>query len=394
MKKTGSKFKYLEGRQAAGLNECYGGLRVGVCSADSCILKANRTLFALPWSTAGTIAVQPLEERGNGRDDRPLVVVEDGGVCQDLDWSPFDDGLLASAWEDGAARLHRIPTPAGLQGHLIDASATLKGHEKRLNVVAWHSYVNNVLLTADTGKEVKLWDVEAGAEKVSLQGLTRTIANATWSQDCNLVAVSSKDKTMRVFDARSGANVNSAASHQGAKGGRVTWLGRLDRICTVGFNRQNVPELVLIDPRNVSAPLQTVNLGSAPSTLFPSWDDDLGLLYLGGKGEGSIKVVEVSESEAAVIAEHKSKDPQAALALLPKQGVVNAQKCEVARFLKLIESRRLVAPLFFEVPRSTASTVFQEDLYPPVWDGRPTLNAADFFSGTQAPAPTRVAFIP
>jgi hypothetical protein len=44
------------------------------------------------------------------------------------------------------------------------------------------------------------------------------------------------------------------------------------------------------DPRNVSARLSTVKVEtSTPASLMPFYDDDLAILFLGGKGEGSIE---------------------------------------------------------------------------------------------------------
>lgn len=52
-------------------------------------------------------------------------------------------------------------------------------------------------------------------------------------------------------------------------------------------------------------------------------------------------------------------------------------------------SPQFVTPIRFEVPRQNAA-VFQDDLYPPTWDGKPALTAADWFGGAAKPV-NRVA---
>jgi hypothetical protein len=302
--------------------------------------------------------------------------------------------MLATAWEDGSVRIHVVPDV--MEGHVSEAAQTLPAHAgKRAGFVLFHPYVAGVLVTADSVKEVKVWDVEASAETATLGAMPKPLVNASWSYDSVLLVTSSKDKHLRVYDPRAAAAapVSVAPSvHKGAKGGRAVWLGRIDRIATVGFNANNVPELSLIDPRAFGTPVQNLNLGVAQGTMFPFYDEELGLLYVAAKGEGTVKVLEATASEVSLVAEHKSKDPQAAITLLPKQGFVNPTKCEVARFLKLVESKKLIAPLHFEVPRQAAATVFQEDLYPPVYDGTPVMSVQEWMAGAPGKMPTLTNF--
>lgn len=71
------------------------------------------------------------------------------------------------------------------------------------------------MLTADAGKTVKLFDVEASQEKLTFPGSIlllflfifldahkAQITNVSWNYDGSLVATSCKDKTLRVFDPR------------------------------------------------------------------------------------------------------------------------------------------------------------------------------------------------
>jgi hypothetical protein len=52
--------------------------------------------------------------------------------------------------------------------------------------------------------------------------------------------------------------------HQGAKGVNLTWLGRRERLFTVGFSKASDREFALWDPRNFSKALtvQSIDTGS------------------------------------------------------------------------------------------------------------------------------------
>lgn len=395
-KKPVSKFKFVAGNQEPQLSECWGSVRVGMCSSDSCVIKANAQFFAIPWAVSSSIAVHPLAEKGSIPDERPLIRYEDSGTVQDLDFSPFHDGILASGWEDGTIRIHRIDCPGATTASLaIEPQwCSPAGDSKRCLLVAWHPCAAHVLLSADSGKAVRLWDVTQGAERdaVALPAHAGVIVNAAWcAGSATLFATAAKDKVVRVVDTRAGAVVAEAKSHQGSKGGRVAWLSRLNRLFTVGFNKTNAREAALLDPRNLAAPVATVpTIDAQPSTstLLPFVDEDLGLVYLAGKGETSMRIVEATEGTLAAVADWKHKDPQSSVAMLPKT-VVDTSKCEIARFVRLIETKHLAAPVRFEVPRQAGAQIFQDDLYPDTWDGQPSCTAADFVAGTCHPRNTR-----
>lgn len=102
--------------------------------------------------------------------------------------------------------------------------------------------------------------------------------------------------------------------------------------------------------------MNTQKVDSSPSTLLPFYDDDLGLLYLAGKGDANIRFYEVVDEDPYIyfLNEFKSKEPQTGIALLPKR-IVDVRKCEVARFLKLTPQGQII-PLRFCVPRQVSKT--------------------------------------
>ena len=60
-----------------------------------------------------------------------------------------------------------------------------------------------MLITFDSGKTVKFWDVETSQEKFALPESHKALpTNITWNYDGSLCATSCKDKTLRIFDPR------------------------------------------------------------------------------------------------------------------------------------------------------------------------------------------------
>jgi len=111
---------------------------------------------------------------------------------------------------------------------------------------------------------------------------------------------------------------------------------------------------------------------------MPFYDNDTGLLYLGGKGDGNIRYYEIVDERPFIhfVADYKSAVPQLGLALRPKTAV-DVSSCEIATILKVTND--VVEPIHFNVPRK--SDMFQDDIYPPTVGPEPVLTAAEWIAG-------------
>jgi len=379
-KAPSSKYKYLNGVAAQPV-DCIGGIAVGSISPESNVIKANQKFVAVPWKLPGAIAVLSAATKGALPEDVPLITQEDAVAVNEFNFNPFDEHILATASQDGAARLYRIPAE-GLTKELSTAEATLAGHSKRLMYVDWHPLAYNVLLTATTD-EAKLWDAAAGKAVVEFPAVYKgQITSATWNYDGSVCATASKDKALRLIDPRAGAVAAEVQAHTGVKGFRALWCGRQERVLTIGFTKSAEREISLWDPRAIGKPINTTKLDVSPAAPLPFYDVDTGVLYLGSKGEGAIKLYEVTDSQVVYLNDYKSNTPATGMAIQPKFAC-DLMKCEIARFFKLTSAGQVI-PLRFEVPRANMQ-FFHEDLYPDTFDGKPTVDASEFFGGISRP---------
>jgi len=188
---------------------------------------------------------------------------------------------------------------------------------------------------------------------------------------------------LRIFDPRNSQMIAEIGNHTSPKSSRVQWITGADIIVTTGFTRSNERELAAYDPRNLAERLNTTKLPSSSSTSMLFEDADNQLLFVAGKGDGSINAYEI-ESDAPCIhplSDYKSNTPQNGMAILPKSSC-NIQACEIVRFLKLSGTR--VEPIRIEVPRQESS-FFQDDIFPNTWDLQPTMSANEWAKGANNP---------
>ncbi len=90
--------------------------------------------------------------------------------------------------------------------------ALLSGHTERVFSAAY-SPDGARIVTASADKTARIWDARTGAELMVLEGHTDRIFAAAFSPDGTRIVTGSRDKTARIWDARSGAPLAVLSGH-------------------------------------------------------------------------------------------------------------------------------------------------------------------------------------
>jgi len=189
---------------------------------------------------------------------------------------------------------------------------------------------------------------------------------------------------VRIIDPRANKVVAEKEAHQGTKGSRVIWTGKQEKLFTVGFSKNSDRQYALWDPKALEAPQAQENIDTSAGLLMPFYDNDTGVLFLAGKGDGNIRYYELTNDDKFVyyLTEYKSAVPQRGIAMLPKRAV-NVSECEITRLYKVSGDGKVVEPISFMVPRK-GTDLFQDDLYPDTNSGEYSLTASQWGGGENA----------
>ena len=90
----------------------------------------------------------------------------------------------------------------------------LQGHTATVMAVAW-SPDDRWLLTASKDKSARIWDARTGALQRTLVGHQGSVLAVAFSPKGKLVATGSADDSIRLWDARSGQCLRTLTNHQG-----------------------------------------------------------------------------------------------------------------------------------------------------------------------------------
>ncbi|KAM5198658.1 coronin-7 [Hipposideros larvatus] len=377
-----SKFRHAQGTilhrdrhitNLKGLNLTTPGESDGFC--------ANRLRVALPLlSSGGQVAVLELQKPGR-LPDTALPTLQNGTAVTDLAWDPFDPHRLAVAGEDARIRLWRVP-PEGLEEVLTTPEAVLTGHTEKIYSLRFHPLAADVLASSSYDLTIRIWDLQAGVERLRLQGHRDQIFGLAWSPNGQQLATVCKDGRLRVYEPRSDPKpLQEGPGPEGARGARIVWVCDGQCLLVTGFDSRSERQLLLYSSKALAGgPLAVLGLDVAPSTLLPSYDPDTGLVLLTGKGDTRVFLYELLP-EAPFFLEcnsFTSPDPHKGFVLLPK---TECDVCEVefARCLRLRQSS--LEPVAFRLPR-VRKEFFQDDVFPDTavnWE--PVLSAKAWLGG-------------
>ena len=356
------------------------GFRLSSTTGEQSYIKCSSKYLSVSVSGGGgPFVVHPINDPG--RKANFSKVVGHSGAVLDTDWNPFDDDMVASASEDGTIKIWQVPKE-GMIENITTPIVDLRGHGRKVTLLRFNPTASSVLASTGGDQTVKIWDIEQGNEITTFSGNTDLSQDIVWDCNGDNLAVSCKDKNVRIIDGRnSAASSVIQAPHEGSKSVKLAYLGSTTTIASVGFTRQSQRELKIWDLRNVSTgPLKKIDIDQAAGVIMPFYDPDTSVLYLSGKGDGNVRYYEYVKSDPYCfpLSEFRSTTSCKGMCMVPKRAL-DVMNCETARMLKLTPNDG-VQQLRFTVPRK--SEMFQEDIFPPTYAGVPAHTADEWREGS------------
>ncbi|TVY93317.1 Coronin-like protein [Lachnellula willkommii] len=293
--------------------------------------QANPEYLSVNWeaSGGGAFAVIPVNEKGRLPEQIPLFRGHTGPVL-DTDWwvdSAEDAPSTAdtSGSDDGKVFIWQVPQGFSLYSDAEEPAdvapvSKLTGHSRKVGQVLFNPAAENILASASGDYTIKLWDIGAGKSNLTLKH-GDIVQSLSWSANGSMLATTSRDKKLRIWDVRQERPAHEVAGHTGAKNSRVVWMGEHNRLATTGFSKMSDRQMALWD---VGAPAEPI---------------------------GGFTVLD---------------------------SISGVHENEVMRAYKTVNDA-YIEPISFTVPRR--AEVFQSDIYPPATGTKPAVSAAEWLSG-------------
>ena len=196
--RNSSKYKHAIGALSK-REEWYVDLRPSTSAYDAQCVAASANHVAVVWDSGNAVAMLRSCQVGKQKKE-PFKIHAHSSQIYDIQFSPFDDNLLATGADDGRVRLWQIPEN-GLSSDLSQAFLDLQEHKKRVSVLRFHPTANNLLLSGGNDSQALVWDLET-AKSVLKCDIDGNIQGLSWNYDGSLFAASTGSKTVSVWDPR------------------------------------------------------------------------------------------------------------------------------------------------------------------------------------------------
>uniref|UniRef100_A0A803SLJ2 Coronin n=1 Tax=Anolis carolinensis TaxID=28377 RepID=A0A803SLJ2_ANOCA len=218
-------------------------------------------LTRCPFSS-GVLGLVPLEAQNGGKRAVSQLCCHSDAVT-DLDFSPFDEQILATGSADEVIKVWRLQDGDG-DPSSSSCHVALGAKEGPVGAVLFHPTADGTLSSA-ARKTVKVWNVERQQALTELEPHEDQVQSLGWRPDGSLLGTSCKDKKLRIFDPRTKPTpCQSVLGHDNAKDSRLVWVNAEGGLLSVGFNQVREREVRLWDTRKFGSSLASVTLDASP----------------------------------------------------------------------------------------------------------------------------------
>lgn len=372
-----SSYRHVFGQPAKPENT-FKGAEVN-CAGDGEFIASNGKFMAFACRGGGG-PVGILRNDQPGRISRPKKIEVHRARVLDFDFNPFDNHLLATCAEDNYVKLSKIPE-GGLTEDIKTPLVSMQGHEKKVIGLKFNPVSSNILASVGFDHKLKVWDVESG--QAALEYDTQhgdALNHVRWSYDGSQLATTCKDKKVRIFDPRDQKVAGEVAAFAGSKKASVEWVSKLNQIAVTGFTKSSMRQIKLYDTRDLSRAVHTEDIDQSAGVLIPYYDDDTSVLFVGGKGDSTVRYFEIDGSGLHFLSAFSDTKSHKGFSFIPKVAV-DTTKCEIAGMLRVMSDG--IIPVQFVVPRKNADT-FQADIFPETRAPIPAQTSAEYLEGKNA----------
>eukprot|EP00824_Muranothrix_gubernata_P019871 TRINITY_DN40044_c0_g1_i1.p1 TRINITY_DN40044_c0_g1~~TRINITY_DN40044_c0_g1_i1.p1 ORF type:complete len:538 (-),score=110.48 TRINITY_DN40044_c0_g1_i1:3-1520(-) len=351
-------------------------------SSENHLVKGNGVWNVFPWKTGGggVVAVFQSDYTGKAEPNMHKITGHKGAIL-DMEFSPFDDYLLATAAEDKYVRLWKIPEE-GLTEDMTSPITVLSGHMGKLMQCRFHPSANLTMATADFKNAVKVWDIQKAKEIFSIPNPHKPFS-LEWNYEGNLLTTIGSDKKLKIIDPRSSSFVGEATTHEGGKPQKVCFVK--DGLFTTGFTKRGEKQFGMWDMKKLDAPLKMAKIDENSGICTPVYDQSSNTIFLLGKGDPFVKFYDILDQEPFIeyLSAYKSNVCQMGCSFIPKRSV-DTSKNEIMRLTKL--TQHTLETISFVLPRKEAG--FQAELYMGIPSAVPALKCEEWASGETKPPVT------
>ncbi|KIR37980.1 actin cross-linking [Cryptococcus deuterogattii 99/473] len=338
-------------------------------------IKTNRE-WIVTLTQAGDLSYRPYHG------DSISLKVGSGGGVGDWDLSRCEDGLLVVGGLDGAVSAYQLPSASAPRD--LTPVSTIPPSSSPITNLSLHPTTPNILLISTTASPASIYDLSNPKSSAIILDAKepKGMWSIAWKSDGRLVAGVGRSGMAYVWEPRSGKEpkVSRLLPIQPLKPARIRWIG--EDIFITSFSKTRNRQYSLLSGSSLSTTF-TQSLDTNPGVLLPLVDEERKIIYVAGRGDMTLRQIELSGPQGYQETLHPLQFPLANASLAAVHSAkLDVMKAEISRILIPIVDKDgdSLLPVSIKVPRRQLID-FHEDLYPDLLGFVPEQTASDWLKG-------------
>ena len=283
-----SEFKGLQG---VDIKEKFTNCCLGNPNLSNRLIAVNKKYLAMIWDDYRKIIVIDSSSKSTKLDQQfPSLYSQYNAL--DLEFSPFNDNLLASSTYSSVL-LWRIPQNGLTNDLIIKEEGEYKNHVNKVFYINHNPVVSDLICSGSFAGEIHVWNQKTLQSYNEIQ-LKQNPTNVYWNPNGSLIGVSTKEKLMNIIDPRNKGICSQKQLTKNYNPPKFVWADNDLFLTTDSFGRNT--SLKLWDIRNNISEVENLSIEYCSNNTLLS-DLESKLLYIVEKEKKDIHVYSYTQSK-------------------------------------------------------------------------------------------------
>ncbi|ORX39705.1 putative actin cross-linking [Kockovaella imperatae] len=360
-------------------------------STFSSEIKTNRHgIFTL--TTSGDFSFRPYDgQHGSVKSQKGIG---GGGGVGDWDVSGLESGRVIVGGLDGSVSVYSfVPDDS----ESLDLARTIPGSGSPVSNLVLHPTTPDLVLVSTASGTLSIYNLasENTSPAITLScPEPKGLWSIAWSADGKRLAAVGKSGTGYIYDPRSGVEpvTKRLLPMQPLKPSRIIWIG--DKVLVTSTSKMRNREYSAFKSSDMST-VFTQTLDTSPGLLIPLVDEERNIVYLTGKGDSTLRQVELSGPQGFQETLHALPSPLPSGSFsLAHPATLPVMQAQIATVLIPTSDKEgdAIIPFGIRVPRRQLID-YHDDLFPDIVGTVPEQSADEWLKGGDE-APSSISLDP
>ena len=312
----------------------YSGLNITKNKLDGRRMAINKKYLVMSFINNGGIDIFDSSKSCELKNIQSNIKINDNqNKIQDLEFSPFNDNILALADENKSVIFWNI-SEENLDKNITKDFQIYKKHKNKVNYLTFNPVVDNVICSDSSDNEIHIWNIEKVDDYIKYK-IDENPSMISWNLNGDLIGVTSK-KNINIFDPKIKNFVIKQNINERYNPPKLAWIDNNLLVATVSDKGAQMIKLWDIrkykDSSLNEGEISSIKINESKSYIFiPYINRELKIIYIIGKENKNINLLNYNENILTKIKEYNVEEDSICSALTNRE-LLDRNKKEIDRF--------------------------------------------------------------